>query len=79
MLTLGYSKTFVKKSNKSLNTIQMIHSIGELYRVLNVFNVHKAIQIKYFQAYGEFVFCFRHLAKDKLLQPKIPRKDFSNF
>ena len=57
----------------------MIHSIGELYRVINVFHVHKAMQINYFQANGEFVFCFRHLAKDKLLQSKIPQKHFSIF
>ena len=28
------------------------------------------------QAYGEFVSCFRHLAKDNLLQPYITQKDF---
>ena len=31
---------------------------------------------KYSQAYGEIVSCFRHLAKDNILQPYIPQKDF---
>ena len=31
---------------------------------------------KYSQAYGENVSCFRHLAKDKILQPYITQKDF---
>ena len=31
---------------------------------------------KYSQAYGEIVSCFRHLAKDNILQPYITQKDF---
>ena len=31
---------------------------------------------KYSQAYGEVVSCFRHSAKDNILQPYITQKDF---
>ena len=34
---------------------------------------------KYSQAYGETVSCFRHLAKDNILQPYITQKDFVTF
>ena len=33
---------------------------------------------KYLQAYGEIVSCFRHLAKNNILQPYFTQKDFVN-
>ena len=34
---------------------------------------------KYSQAYKEIVSCFRHLAKDSILQPFFPQKDLLTF
>ena len=79
MPNLSYSKTFAKKAIRPINTKKWYIRGANIYRELSVYQVYKTVKIKYSQAYGAFVSCFRHLVQDKFLQPKTPQKSFFFF